>query len=142
MIDTTYAPRLSEDLQANEVLDTEIGTIYFYDSILVMEAKEDVLISIKTGLSILLDVVKRVGLKPVVYISNRVNSYSVDPNDYKFLNMIPNLKGIAIVSYSEINFQTVDLEKSFIKKPCESFNNLLEAKEWANEVLGKRAYEI
>lgn len=139
MIDTTYAPRLSEDIQAKEVLDTELGTIFFYDNILVMEAKEDVLISIKTGLSILLEVVKRVGLKPVVYISNRVNSYSVDPNDYKFLNMIPNLKGVAIVSYNETNLKTADLEKSFIKKTCESFDNLSDAKVWAKEVLEKRA---
>lgn len=138
MIDTSYAPRLSEDHEVKEVLDTEIGTIYFFDNILVMEAKEDVLISIKTGLSILLDVVKRVGLKSVVYISNRVNSYSVDPNDYKFLNMIPNLKGVAIVSYSEVNKQTADLEKSFIKKPCKTFDNLSEAKLWALEVLEKR----
>ncbi len=138
MIDTSYAPRLSEDLDVTEVLDTEIGTIYFYDNILVMEAKEDVLISIKTGLSILLDVVKRVGLKSVVYISNRVNSYSVDPNDYKFLNMIPNLKAIAIVNYSEMNKQTAELEKGFIKKPCKSFNNLSEAKLWAHDMLNKR----
>jgi len=135
MIDNSYAPRLSEDLLVKEVLDTELGTIYFYDNILVMEGKENVVISIKTALSILLDVVKRVGIKPVVYISNRVNSYSVDPNDYKFLNMIPNLKGVAIVSYGFVKNETALLEKSFIKKPCGTFDNLSDAKLWALEVL-------
>lgn len=135
MTDTTYAPRLSDTLLAKEILDTEIGTIYFYDNILVMEGKENSIFSIKTSLFILLKVIKMVGTKPVVYISNRVNSYSVDPNDYKYLEMIPNLKGIATVSYNNITKSSAKLEQKFFKKPFRDFESLDDAKFWAMEVL-------
>lgn len=135
MIDNLQAPRLSDTLLAKEVLDTEIGTIYFYDNILVMEGKENAVFCIKTGLSILLKVIKIVGIKPVVYISNRINSYSVDPNDYKYLEMIPNLQGIATVSYNNFTKNSATLEQKFFKKPFRDFESLDDAKFWAMEVL-------
>lgn len=135
MIDTLYAPRLSQDLLVKEVLDTEIGIIHFYDNIIVMEGKENAIFSIKTGLFILLKVIKIVGNKPMVYISNRVNSYSVDPNDYKYLEMIPNLQGIATVSYNHFAKGSAKLEQKFFKKQFRDFESLDDAKFWAMEVL-------
>lgn len=129
------APQIADHMPVKEVLHTDIGTIYFYDNILVMEGKQDAVFSIKTGLFILLKVIKIVGTKPVVYISNRINSYSVDPNDYKYLEMIPNLKGIATVSYSNVNKGSAQLEKQFFKKPFYDFDNLDAAKMWALELL-------
>ncbi len=108
---TLDPPNHTKELLATRVLDTELGTIYFYDNVIVMEGKESVTFSIRTGIFTLLKIVKIVGTKPVVYISNRINSYSVDPNDYKYLEMIPNLKGIAIVSYNEFAGKTAEMEK-------------------------------
>ncbi|MEL6810944.1 MAG: hypothetical protein AAFP76_06375 [Bacteroidota bacterium] len=128
------APKFSKDPPVKEVLNTEIGKIYFYDHIVVMEAKENIVLSIKTGIFILLKGLKIVGTRPIVYISNRVNAYSVDPNDYKYLELIPNLKGIAIVSYNPIAHETAKLEKQFFKKPFKTFDTLDAAKEWALEM--------
>ena len=118
-----------------EVLETDLGTIYIYDHIVMMEAKENVLISFKTGIFILLKVIAKVGTRPVVYISNRINSYAVDPNDYKYLEMLPTLKGIAIVSYSTFTNETSKLEQRFFSKPFRTIGSVPEAKEWAEALL-------
>jgi hypothetical protein len=132
---TINAPKLVDDLVLKNVLDTELGIIKFYDNLIVMEAKEDVVLSLKTGMFILLKVISIAGTKPVVYISNRVNSYAVAPTDYKYLEMIPNLKGIAVVSYSPFNKETVELESRFYSKPFMVFNNMNDAKNWSLELL-------
>ena len=132
---TMNAPKLVDDLVLKNVLDTELGTIQFYDNLIVMEAKEDVVISLKTGMFILLKVISIVGTKPVVYISNRVNSYAVVPTDYKYLEMIPNLRGIAVVSYSPYTKESVELESRFFNKPFTVFDNMNDAKNWSRELL-------
>jgi hypothetical protein len=131
------APNHSPQIHLQEVLETELGTIYFYDNIVMMEAKEDVVLSLKTGIFILLKVISMVGTKPVVYISNRINSYAVAPTDYKYLELIPNLKGIAVVNYLPHLRESVELERRFFKKPFESFNCLEDAKKWAQYMLGE-----
>jgi hypothetical protein len=118
-----------------KVLDTEIGTIYIYNNLVIMEGKENVNISISNGMPILLKVVKLVGLRSVVYISNRIHAYSVDPNDYKYLEMIPNLKGIGVVTYNQYSFNTAVLEEKFFRKPFKVFANLEDAKRWASHVV-------
>lgn len=133
-----FAPnKTANGRSQKKVLNTELGTITIYNNIVIMEAKENVTISIKTGLFILLDVVKMVGTKPIVYISHRLNSYSVNPNDYKYLDMIPNLKGIAIVCYSEQGNRTAEFEEAFIHKPFKVFGNLMDAKRWSYKILDK-----
>ncbi|RMA58909.1 SpoIIAA family protein [Ulvibacter antarcticus] len=132
MLDISNSTMVIEPLK---VLDTEIGEIKIYDNLIIMEGKEDSLFSFRTGIFILLNLISQVGIRPVVYISNRVNNYSVDPNDYKYLEMIPNLKGIAVVSYSDWAKNAAKLEKRFYKKPFETFGSLDEAKEWASSLL-------
>jgi len=131
---TLDAPKLSEELNLLEVLETDLGAIYIYDSIIMMEGKENVTISFRTGIFILLKLISLVKTRPVVYISHRINSYAVDPNDYKYLDMIPNLKGIAVVSYSDFGQETAQLEKRFYKKPFKCFTSLSEAEKWAKDL--------
>ena len=133
---TLNNPNAFNELVLQDQMDTELGTIYIYNSIVMMEAHENVTISIATGMFILLKLLTKIGTKPIVYISHRINSYSVDPNDYRHLEMIPNLKGIAVVSYSASGRSTAEsLEKKFYQKPFQTFSNLTEATYWANEVL-------
>lgn len=129
------APPQSNELVLRDVLHNELGTIKIYNNLIIMEANSDVTVSIKTGIFVLMKVVKLVGTRPMVYISNRVNSYSVDPNDYKFLNLIPNLKGIGIVCYNDLSAVTAGLETNFINKPAGIFRNMDDAKCWARELL-------
>lgn len=116
-------------------LSTEIAEIYFYERIVVVEAHEGATLSFQSGFSILLNGLQITGFKPFVYISNRINSYSVDPNDYKYLNKIKHLKGIALVCYSETAVQNAELEKKFCTKPLEIFRTLEAAHHWTQQQL-------
>lgn len=88
----TLSHNLPPDFQIKKVLETDIGMVYFYDNIVVFEANEGVTLSYKTSFSILLKCLTIIGARPSVYISNRVNSYSIKPMDYKYLNSVPTLK--------------------------------------------------
>nr|WP_321228218.1 hypothetical protein [uncultured Psychroserpens sp.] len=73
--------------------------------------------------------------KPFVYITHRVNSYSVDPAVYKETSKINNLVGFCVVSKNYMAKTTAQIEKLFLNnKPFEIFNDLAQAIEWANSV--------
>ncbi len=126
---------LPSGFQLKKRLDTDVGVFYFYENIVVFEAQESVVMSYKTGFSILLNILNYLGTKRVVYISNRVNSYSIKPMDYKYLNNIPTLRAIGIVNYSEVGHTNAELEAKFCKKPFHTFDNLTEAFIWAKNYL-------
>ena len=126
---------LPKDVQLMDVLETEILTVYFYPEFIVVEAFEGINLSYKTGFTILLKVIKLIGSKPCFLISNRINSYSVNPTDYKYLDMIPNLKGIGIVSTTERGRSNAQLEAKFFKKPFKVFDDMKSAYFWGKELL-------
>lgn len=97
-------------------MKTDLADIYFYENVVVVEALEGVTISYKTGFEILARGLRIFGRKPFVYIANRINSYSVNPNDFKYLVSSPTLKGIAIASQLESGRKNAALEKAFSKK--------------------------
>ncbi len=126
---------LPNDFQLKSKLETDIGVVYFYGNIVVFEANEGVTLSYKTGFSVLLKGLTIVGTKPFVYISNRTNSYSIKPMDYKYLNKVPTLKCVGIVTYSEVGYSNAELESNFCKKPFQIFENLTEAVIWGKGFL-------
>lgn len=116
-------------------LQTELGTLYFFDSLLIIQINSGVTLSYKTGGSLLIKALSIIGLKPIVLISNRVNSYSVDPNDYKHLQKVPMLKGIAIVYHNETSKKNAELEKNFFHKPFKGFSSMEDAVQWSKSIL-------
>lgn len=124
-------------IKPTSVIENDIANVYFYDNLVVVEVTEGMNITIKNGLSLLLKILSTLRTKPWVYISNRVNSYSVDPNDYKYLNKIPTLQGIAIVDIKESGKASAILEQSFSKKPLKIYDSMTDAVEWANTILSK-----
>jgi len=73
--------------------------------------------------------------KPFVYITHRINSYSVDPKVYHETSKIKNLKGCAVVSSLYQATINVQIEKMFFSKPFESFETLEAAFQWADTLL-------
>ena len=74
--------------------------------------------------------------KPFGYISNRVNSYSVDPTIYldtsgKFAKM----KAMAVVTQRKMQRLNVQLERQFFKAELEVFESIEEGKAWIEKVL-------
>ncbi len=73
--------------------------------------------------------------KSFVYITHRINSYSVDPSTYLETSKIINLKGFAVVSKDYKAKSNVEVEKLFLSKPCETFNDIKDAVSWAESIL-------
>lgn len=72
--------------------------------------------------------------RPFVYITHRVNSYSVDPSVYQETSKIPNLAGFCVVSKNYMAKSTAKIEKLFLNKPFEIFDTLEEATNWAESI--------
>ncbi|WP_296313824.1 hypothetical protein [Winogradskyella sp. UBA3174] len=73
--------------------------------------------------------------KNIVYISNRVNSYSVDPLTYSETEKIPNLVAIAIVPNTQLMRKNAEFESEFFHKPYEIFDTLSEAIQWVHKII-------
>jgi len=115
------------------IIKTKELTISVYNAIAIVEIEEGVAVSSKNGLEIFERLLSIIGDQPWVYISNRVNSYSLDPNDYRHLNEIQTLKGIGVIQYEKSIKTALELEKMFVKKPFKTFGDLDSAIEWALE---------
>ncbi len=74
-------------------------------------------------------------VRPFVYITNRINSYSVDPQIYFETSKIKNLAGFAVVSKKYKAKSNAEIEKMFFSKPFEIFGDLDSAKKWATQLL-------
>jgi len=73
--------------------------------------------------------------KNFVYITHRLNSYSVDTAIYFETSKIENLVGFAVVSKDFKAKSNVEVEKLFLNKAFEVFNTLEEAIAWSKLIL-------
>lgn len=72
--------------------------------------------------------------RPFVYLTNRVNSYAVDPIIYRDVSQLKNLRGFAVVSQT-LSARNAEIERLFLNKPFEIFSDLDKAKSWALNTL-------
>ena len=126
---------LPPEFQLTKIMEMEIGNYFFYGNVVIVEAKEGIVLSYKKDLSIVLLILNITEGKPWVYISNRVNSYSIKPLDYKYLNKVPSLKALGVVNYTDAGNLNSDLEAKFCKKPFQRFENLTQAVLWGKGFL-------
>jgi hypothetical protein len=119
--------------KSTAIIKTNDVTIRLHKSVAIIEIAEGTSLSYKNGIQTFRRLLSIIGDQPWVYISNRVNSYSLDPNDYKHLNEISTLKGIGVIQYKRSIKTAMELEKLFVKKPFKTFNDLDSAIEWALE---------
>ncbi len=68
-----------------------------------------------------------------VYITHRLNSYSVNPTIYLETSKIENLKAFAVVTTETL--ESSSIEKLFFSKPFGIFNELSAALEWKDKIL-------
>ncbi|OUS17064.1 hypothetical protein A9Q93_05125 [Nonlabens dokdonensis] len=72
-----------------------------------------------------------------VYISNRVFEYNVSPMTYIETSKISNLKGVAIVTNTDIGRKTASFESKFYTKDFMVVSTIEDAINWAVHVLEK-----
>lgn len=109
--------------------------LFVFDEFIINQIKEGVNIQPKHN-DILNDIIqKNFSGKNMVYISNRVKSYSVNPLIYPETEKIPNLVAIALIPKTKIMRRSAEFERQFFDKPYEIFDNLSDAVEWAHKLL-------
>lgn len=106
-----------------------------YDNHIITTINEGVHITIDNN-QILIDVAKKYfDVCDFVYISNRINSYSVDPKVYYHTIKVKNLRGFAIVSNNPKAIGNAKIEKLFYNKDYKIFSDIKDALAWTNELL-------
>ncbi len=106
-----------------DIFDNYIVVVMF-EGINLTPEKNDVLLGIAT---------KYFKNSNFGYITNRINSYSVDPSIYLETSKIENLVSFAIVSSKQISVSNSQIEKLFFKKPFKHFTLLEDAIDWTEK---------
>tara|TARA_R110002072_G_scaffold118631_1_gene250733 strand:- start:143714 stop:144148 length:435 start_codon:yes stop_codon:yes gene_type:complete len=111
---------------------TSSGDFYFFNKFIVSEISTGVHFNWEIGKEIIDLAYKHYGENiRVAYISNRVNDYSVNAQDWlKFFNERHHLEAFAIVAYSKIGLMNVILEKIFVQTKIRKFDSLEAAITW------------
>ncbi|WP_052158219.1 hypothetical protein [Lacinutrix jangbogonensis] len=118
----------------NSHIDIGIGYVSIHENYLIMVVNQGETIEVKHN-KILIDLAETFYKnKDFVYITNRVNSYAVDPAIYFETKKIKTLIGFSVVSKKEIAINNALLEKLFFDKPFETFKQIDEAIHWANKL--------
>lgn len=115
----------------------EESEVFIFDEFIINQFKEGVIIEPEHN-DILNDIVQEHFCgENMVYISNRANSYSVNPLIYKETEKIPNVIAIALIPKTELMRKNAEYEREFYSKPYEIFDSLSKAIEWAQSIIAK-----
>ena len=122
-------------------LELDFATIRIYENLIVTECNEGVLLDVPKNRKVLELAGEVFNNGSFGYISNRINSYAVDPMVYRESAAHPQLKAIAVVSESELARSSAKLEKQFYtnKNPFKIFSSLEEAKIWIREIMADQS---
>ena len=115
----------------------DVGRFTFYKNIIVGEFSEGVHVTFENAAIPIQIATQLYGAEnPIIYISHRKNSYSMDPVGYKdVVELFPNFRAFGIVAQNKRRRMIANLERLFIKKPIRVFDNLESALSWATEFL-------
>lgn len=117
-----------------DVLKYDFCTMHIYDHHMVVEINEGVHLTPEHN-QILLNVSDTYYRnKPFVYLTHRINSYSVDPAIYVETSKIENLVGFAVISSDFKKKSNAQIEKLFFNKTFKIFDQLNEAIDWAKSI--------
>lgn len=106
------------------------GVFYFFDNFIISEIKEGVLFEWEKAEEIINLGIQFYGndTNHLNYISNRINDYSIKPQDWlKFLNMGKRFRQFAVVTYRAKSIPNLIIERFFYKDTILTFDSLLEA---------------
>ena len=113
-------------------LEMPYGNYYLYDNFFVGELNEGVHFDWNKAKEVVEKVIDFYGKDAKIgFISNRINSYSIDPHNWKKIEEEYDLiAGSAIVMYSSSTYMNASIEKQFAKKTIKRCMSLNEAIDW------------
>ncbi len=120
---------LSKNVQATYCLD--IGDFHFFNDFIVAEFRQGTYVSFSDFEEIFDLSLEFFGSKSYGFISNRVNSFSVNLLDIiKHREKIEHLSAYAIVTYNHNSKRILAIEDYYFKFERKRFNSLIDAAKW------------
>ncbi|WP_308992622.1 hypothetical protein QLS71_013205 [Mariniflexile litorale] len=120
--------------QVIKELNYSFGNVFIFEGFVISEINLGINLNWDEHAKVIVNDVSRfIGSngKDIVYISHRINSYSVVASDWlKFFNNSFNLKGYYIVSEDKIRVLSSVIENLFFNNKIKRFNNLNTAINW------------
>jgi hypothetical protein len=111
------------------------GDLYLFKGFVISEIKEGVIFSWENHAKKMVEDISefaKTNGENIVYISHRVNSYSVIATDWvKFFKHSYSLKGYGVVGYTNTSFLNTMIENLFFKNKIKRFRDINAAVEWA-----------
>lgn len=120
-------------------LSTEDTECFIFDDFLINQIKDGVVVEPKHNEELNNVIKEYFSGKDMVYVSNRVKSYSVNPLIYAETEAIPNLVAIAMIPKTDVMRKNAEYERNFYDKPYEIFDTLTEAITWVQSILEKES---
>lgn len=118
------------------IITTEFCKNYMFEDFFIMEVDEGIHFNIEK-FNLLLTIIRdHFGVhKRIAFISNRINSYSIDPVLWSYFDKDDSyLIAAAIVSYRESTFLSANIEKQLASIPIKRSKNLEEAIDWIRDL--------
>lgn len=118
-----------------QIREFEFGVFYYFDGLVIGEMKEGAELKWENAKKAVHASQDFFGNQvPIVYISNRVNSYSIVPTDWiKFYQNRHQLAHYAVVGQTQGSLASVVLERMFFKNSIVQFQDLEDAIKWGLE---------
>lgn len=114
----------------------ELSEMFFHENFLINQIREGKHIEIRQADLLRKLVDKHFGTRKIVYISNRINSYSINPLSYNLLESIDNIVAVCIVASNNNARKSAEFEQGFYKKRSfKIVDKLTEAIAWTQEEL-------
>lgn len=113
-----------------------VGNYYFCEKFFVSEIKEGIHFNWEITQKMANEIINFYGVEnpKIGFISNRINSYSVDPTNWTKVEENYNIISSAIVIYNKPMLLSASLEQKFAKKPIKYFKSLNKAIEWTESI--------
>lgn len=113
-------------------LEFSFGNFYFFENFVVSEINESIHFCWDKILEVIGALIDYYGEKrQIVYISNRVNSYSIEPQLWhRFYDEFDFILATVAVVYNDFGYISATIEKQFIKNSFYRCNSLEEAINW------------
>lgn len=119
-----------------KTLEMETGTFHFYEQVVIGQIREGMQVTLDNSLPLLSHAWEVYRDKKIVYISDRKNSYSLDPTMHmELLKLVPFLAGYAWVVYNDLTERVAHLEARFLDCPTAIYRSLDPALLWARGLL-------
>lgn len=117
----------------------DVGKIQVFDNYMVSIFDEGATLTLERAYQIIGISEIHFRDKAFGFISNRINSYAIDPIVYTYLRELENLKAFAIVSSKEVDMHNFNIEKMFFKKPMKFFIEYQNGLDWVRRRLRTRS---